>query len=227
MNDNSTPANDRVVPVPTHPGPSKMDRPASIAALSVAALMWARIPERLGLSPEQTLEIVEYAVAGAATLFAFVADWRARRDRRSHGQVLALLLLLCFVGCGTIPIHAPTATPDDRTLLELAADDIGLGVEYVDSPIGAVHVDLVDDSGAKGWDGKVWPLVCSPQTTSERDTVVLRHELGHTLTLDHSDSETNVMYPSVGSDTDQLTLRQRRRMRAALVYLRACREAQR
>lgn len=132
-------------------------------------------------------------------------------------------LLLCLAAC-TVPIYAPTATPEDRDMIKQSVRDLGMRTQWRRSPVGAVHITPVDDTG-QPWDGKAWQFVCSPTIEAERARAIMRHEIGHALTLAHGHTPDNVMWPYVGDDTVKLTRWQREQMRAATVYLRGCQRA--
>lgn len=134
--------------------------------------------------------------------------------------VLAVALLCAaLVGCVTVPIHAQDE--GDRLAIAVAARDLGLRTEYVDTEKGAVKIEIrPEPPGGPLGIGEALP--CGGRVESVADTTVLRHELGHALTLQHVDDPGNIMNEtSVGSD-QALTLKQRRQLRAAVTWLHVC-----
>lgn len=73
-------------------------------------------------------------------------------------------------------------------VVERACEQIGMVCEAVDHEYGAITLDLIhtDDRvrGRSGGSG-----ICSPWAWAEPRTVIVAHELGHVLGLDHVDAD--------------------------------------
>jgi hypothetical protein len=98
------------------------------------------------------------------------------------------LLLLC--ACSpALPLSA-----SDWTTAEEAAELLGLPIE----PGHVVVVTWSERAQAED-DG------CRREVESPREPIMLAHEVGHALGLDHVDDPANLMHRFVGRDTVELT----------------------
>lgn len=80
-------------------------------------------------------------------------------------------------------------------VVERACDLLGMVCEATDHEYGAITLDLIHTAdrvrGRSGGSG-----ICSPWAWAEPRTVIVAHELGHVLGLDHRDDAGALMYPS-------------------------------
>lgn len=129
-------------------------------------------------------------------------------------------LILSVIALGAVPAPhlAPTIelrvadmrATDDRdvvseacALLRVHCDVERVGLDY--GPAAGEIVILLTDAGPMPWDGgwivglTVGGGSCSPALWSDSDGVVLAHELGHALGLDHVGSPDRLMHPQVGT----------------------------
>lgn len=107
------------------------------------------------------------------------------------------------------------------TAIEEASALLGRPIEVVDHRYGAIMISAVAEGGdyageatdRNGCDRTVW---------SEPRGVILAHELGHALGLDHDDDPANLMHRYVGRDTIELTPDQEHDLEHELWLLNTC-----
>jgi hypothetical protein len=185
---------------------------ATLAALW-ALVIWGQpeeSPHRLAVAMARLCS-PEMAAGFAA---AAGARWYARA-KAAAGIAAALLL-----GCTTIPVQP--VHPSDEPLVEDAAALLGYGVRWSEH---GIPVDVLDERPGEHA-GEARLRVCQPEVEAIRDVVVMAHELGHALWLGHHGDPANVMHAYVARDTTDLDRDQRRTMRLAATWHRACERAQ-
>lgn len=122
------------------------------------------------------------------------------------GHPLTLALLLC--ACApTLPMRAL-----DWTTAEAAAEVLGIDIE----PGSVVWVHRSNVAQTTDRHG------CRRTVEAPNEPIVLAHEIGHALGLDHVDDPANLMHPYVGRDTVELTHEQHEALSDELSSLQAC-----
>jgi hypothetical protein len=145
-----------------------------------------------------------------------VATATGRRHviRRTFG-----VLLVALLGCGEGLGLRVYAERDAETVLEQASAILGVPLEQGDGPIVLELVDVVPGEPA----GRLLlERSCLRVVRASYSPIVVAHEIGHALGLDHVDDLRNVMAPYVGAESIELSESQRDTMEANARVLATC-----
>ena len=146
-----------------------------------------------------------------------------------------LLLLLFFLAAcqGIVPIHLTNgSSQEDRELVRDGVELLGLEVEFVSFEYGAANLELRDDCElSPDYDFEAFDCGTAEEVPYHRchdltawairDPIIIGHEVGHLLGLDHVSDPKNLMF-GVTMESN-LTSKQMDDAHERAVLLNACR----
>jgi hypothetical protein len=137
---------------------------------------------------------------------------------------LALALLLstgCSQSVGYSLVHGREYEDVASGVLDEAADM--LGVQLHPSRWGPLYIELVTQGLGESVAGRHRGIrPCIRIIRSSLNPIVVAHELGHALGLDHHDDPSNIMYPYVSRSNTDLDDDQQDKIERGIRRLSAC-----